>query len=46
MLIAIGNIIGGAKKAFIELFTKYIVTNNNDRIITNTNDTIVVSTRN
>ena len=46
MLIAIGNIIGGAKKAFIELFTKYLVTNNNDRIITNTNDTIVVSTRN
>ena len=46
MLIAIGNIIGGAKKAFVELFTKYLVTNNNDRIITNTNDTIVVSTRN
>jgi len=46
MLIAISNIIGGAKKAFIELFTKYLVTNNNDRIITNTNDTIVVSTRN
>jgi len=46
MLIAIGNIVGGAKRVIIELFTKYLVTNTNDNIITNSNDRIIVSTRN